>query len=170
VGHCLPAGSGRADVLDRDVPIQAAAMILGSLFQFPLHPITWKRPTNSPDYRVVNPFIGQDLINGGIHRAIDTGNFRRGDPVLAPVKCLARSVQHQDGAKGVIFDLGADWTLEAWHLDSVRLETKYLPVVKGALVGVTGASGRVTGAHTHIELKHRGVKIDPEPYLSLIHI
>lgn len=142
-------------------------MKLGNLFRYPIHPITWNRPANNRDYRVTNPFIGQDLINGGIHRAVDVGNFRRGDPIYAPAKCLARGIQHSDGAKGVIFDLGGEWSLEAWHLDKVHLGTGYLPVVAGALVGLTGASGRVSGAHTHIELKHRAIKIDVEPYLPM---
>ena len=142
-------------------------MILGNLFAYPLHPYTWKPPAGSRDYRVTTTYYGKDLINGGIHRAVDVGNFRTGDPVYAPVNCLASARIHFDGAIGVIFDLGNEWLLEAWHLEIAFLGQNPLPVVKGALVGRTGASGKVFGGHTHIELKHRGIKVDPEPFLPM---
>ena len=140
---------------------------LAPFLAFPLHPATWGRPAGSHDYRVTNDYNGPDLINGGIHRAVDVGNFRQGDTVKAPVACRARGITHTDGAIGVQFDLGGGWQFELWHLSKHLLSGTFQPVAQGQAVGATGASGRVAGAHTHIELKRNGEKVDPEPYLPM---
>lgn len=134
---------------------------------FPLHPVRWARPPGSNDYRVTNTYAGPDLVNGGIHRAVDIGNHRTGDTIRAPVACRARGLTHTDGAIGVQFDLGGGVLLELWHLSRHLLSTTFMPVAQGQAVGATGASGRVQGAHTHIELKRNGDKFDPEPYLPM---
>lgn len=144
---------------------------LDGLMAFPIHPADWKRPSGSHDYRVTNPFDGVDLVNGGLHRAVDLGNFRSGDPVLAPLDCQARGMRNPlDGALGIELILGGTTTLEAWHLSRVAIGSDWAPVTRTTLLGETGNSGalidgRPMPAHTHIELKRDGLRVDPEPAL-----
>lgn len=142
--------------------------LLQTPFAYPLHVQSWARPAGSIDYRVTNPFGGVDLVNAGqTHQGVDIGNTRQGDPVRAPVTCEARGVTHTDGAIGLIFALGGGWSLELWHLDK-RYIGVTTPVAVGQLLGVTGDSGHVTGAHTHIELKLNGKATDPAPFLPMV--
>jgi len=140
---------------------------LQQFLAYPLHPQSWNRPAGSRDYRITNPFDGKDFINGGLHGAVDVGNFRSGDPITAPVSCMARGITHTDGAIGLFFDLGGGWQLELWHLQTRLLDTEWQQVQLGQQVGATGSSGQVNGAHTHIELKLSGKKQNPEPYLPM---
>jgi hypothetical protein len=148
-------------------------MILGNFLAFPLWPVSWNRPTGSPDYRVTNTFNGPDFLNGGIHRAVDVGNFRMGDPLRAPVSCRARGRKHTDGALGVEFDLGGGVVMGLWHLNRLDISLNWGNVARGQLVGITGNSGarlpngQPMPAHTHIELKRNGVPFDPEPHLPM---
>lgn len=149
-------------------------MILASPLSYPLHPASWRRPAGSIDYRVTNTFDGPDFLNGGQHRAVDVGNFRRGDAVKSPARCRGRGLRHTDGALGVRFDLGSGVTLELWHLDSVSLlPDRWTPLAQGQIVGTTGATGarlpngQPMPAHTHIAAARNGVPFDPEPHLPM---
>ncbi len=161
---------------------------LGPLFDKPLHVSSWKRPVRPlkdwDAFRVTGTYDGEDLINGGLHRAVDVGNYSRwgssgvGEKILAPVDCPARGLYHFDGAKGLDLSIGPDLSLRLFHLhttlpvDPPKGRTTsagpWRLVTKGQWIGVTGNTGLGTGAHTHIELWHRGARIDPEPYLELV--
>jgi hypothetical protein len=165
-------------------------VILGPLFDRPLHPIDWIRPRGSLDYRVTNPFDGEDLVNGGQHEAVDVGNASTGHPVLAPADCRARGLRNYSrsgtDALGIEFDLGDGWRLELWHLSATfAVIDQNAPagttswgawhdVKRGQIVAKTGNTGalvRINGvlgpmpAHTHIRLERDGKPVDPEPYL-----
>lgn len=141
---------------------------LARFLAFPIHVQSWNRPAGSVHYRVTNPFGGVDLVNAGqVHQGVDVGNTREGDPVYAPVSCTAEGVIHTDGAVGLLFTLGGGWQLELWHL-SRTLIGKPQAVEQGQKIGYTGASGKVSGAHTHIELKLNGKVRDPLPFLPLV--
>lgn len=155
-------------------------LVLGPLFTQPLHRRTYDRTpardADDDDYRVTGQYADADRINKSRrHEAVDAGNFGENDPLLAPAACRARGLWHFDGALGVEFELGGGWTLEAWHLNrTLKAERpvgngtgrgEWTDVTRGQQVGTTGSTGRVTGAHTHIELKHDGVRVDPEPHL-----
>lgn len=150
-------------------------VLLSSPFSFPLHVASWFRPTGSLDYRVTNTFDGEDGINGGKHRAVDVGNFRTGQAIRAPRTCRATGRRHFDGALGVEFDLGFGLVLGLWHLNRVDLlRDLQTEVSQGRVVGLTGNTGprlpdgRPMPAHTHVEIKHNGIPIDPEPYLPMV--
>lgn len=167
---------------------------LGPLFAFPLHVATWNRPiygASAADFRVTNTFDGPDLINGGQHKAIDVGNKTRlppalggntgaGEPILCPVDCLVRPLWHWDGALGLDLSLTETLTLRLWHLSKTAVAVarptgkfvsvgEWEPTLAGRIIGVTGNSGKQPmPAHTHIELWHHKVRIDPHPYLLMV--
>lgn len=143
--------------------------LLQPFLAFPLHVQTWRRPEGSIDYRVTNPFGGVDLVNASqAHQGTDVGNTKENDPIRAPVTCPARSYRHFDGALMLFFDLGGGWELSLAHLNAVNVPTAWTKVSVTTLVGKTGSSGKVQGAHTHIELKHNGRNVDPAPFLAMV--
>lgn len=139
---------------------------LTKLMAYPVHGPEWDRPGASRDYRITTTFDGIDLVNGGPHEAVDLGNLRTHDPIYAPASCRAMGLRHWDGAIGVRLELGPDLLLDAWHLDSTTVAVgAWTPVAAGQIVGRTGRSGQVTGAHTHLELTRAGRRRDPTRYL-----
>lgn len=139
---------------------------LTRLMAYPVHPPEWDRTGASRDYRITTTYDGEDLVNGGPHRAVDLGNLRTHDPIYAPASCRAMGLRHWDGAIGVRLELGPDLLLDAWHLDSTTVAVgAWTPVAAGQIVGRTGRSGQVTGAHTHLELTRAGRRRDPTRYL-----
>lgn len=167
---------------------ESAAVKLGPLFRKPLHVTTWKRPVRPlkdwDAFRVTGTYDGEDLINGGLHRAVDVGNASKwgssgkGEEVIAPMDCPARGLHHFDGALGVDFSVGPDLSLRLFHLAATlpvdpptgrtTAAGPWRLVKAGERVGITGDTGLGTGAHTHIELWWKGVRIDPEPYLEMV--
>lgn len=156
------------------------------LFNRPVHPQSWSRPAGSDDYRITTRFDGVDLVNGGLHAAVDVGNARIDYPVLAPARCRARGARNYSrngtDALGLEFDLGNDVRVEVWHLNAtlpvsdvngVPGTNSYGPwreVARGEVVGRTGNSGALVGgkampAHSHIVLMVNRKRVDPEPYL-----
>lgn len=150
------------------------ALTLGSMFAYPLHVGSWKRPAGSIDYRVTNPFDGPDFLNGGTHRATDVGNTRMDDTIKAPAACAAMGLRHTDGALGVRFDLGYGVTIDLWHLSKTIFVGKWQPVARGQACGATGNSGAPLPdgspmpAHTHIRAERNRVPFDIERYLPMV--
>lgn len=143
--------------------------VLQPFLAYPLHVQSWKRPAGSLDYRVTNPFGGVDLVNPGqTHQGTDVGNTKENDVIRAPATCRAMAHRHTDGALGVYLDLGGGWKMELWHLNAHYLTTDWQSVKVGTRLGLTGSSGQVSGAHTHIELKYNGVPKDPAPFLPMV--
>lgn len=159
---------------DTSVPLvfrAADVTLLTPFLAYPMHVQNWIRPKGSPDYRITNPYGGIDLVNPDQrHQGVDVGNLREGDPVRAPATCRVKGHRHTDGALGLYYDLGGGWILELWHLERVQLLglDQWQSVKVGTQCGLTGASGNVNGAHTHIELKRNGVNVDPTPFLPLV--
>ena len=136
---------------------------------------------NGRPYNITTTFDGRDLINGGMHMAVDVGNFGMDDPILSPINGKARGLYNFDTAIGIEYDLGNGWTLQLWHLNATLAfglslvpgkssQGQWVDVVRGQVCGRTGNSGaKVNGqpmpAHTHIELEKAGKRYDVAPYL-----
>jgi hypothetical protein len=69
-------------------------------------------------YAITTTFDGRDLINGGMHMAVDVGNLGMDDPILSPVTGRARGLYHFDTAIGIEYELGGSWVLQLWHLNA----------------------------------------------------
>ena len=155
---------------------------LGSFFDQPLHRYGWPRPKSGDgvdDYRVTNLFTGPDLINGGIHQAVDVGNgIAAPRPFFAPLACRARGLRHWDGALGMEFELEHAASIKVWHLSrTLAVEVvagratvgAWQNVRKGQQVGMTGNTGRQPMPyHTHLELWVDGRRVDIEPHLPMV--
>jgi murein DD-endopeptidase MepM/ murein hydrolase activator NlpD len=105
------------------------------------------------------------------HAAIDLGNGRCGDPVLAAgggKVVIAGIPRRALGAKVVRIDHGKGWQTEYGHLGTISVHVGQL-VAGGEVLGTVGNTGRSSGCHLHFAVRKRvrGVWhwVDPWPLL-----
>ena len=98
------------------------------------------------------------------HRGVDFA-AHRGTPVLAPAAgTVVESTALYDGqpkfGQVIVIDHGDGLRSMYAHLDrrSVRMGDK---VAAGEAIGLSGATGRVTGPHLHLEVLRNGEHVDP---------
>lgn len=132
-------------------------MIFRSPVTRPLHGSEWKRPPGNIDFRVTQVFgctgYAAEPPLGTckhFHRAIDMGNGRSGDDVVAAAAGKVRFANWLNlGGIAVLIDHGNGWWTEYAHLRSGSLTVKAgSKVVKGQRIGRVGSTG-ATAAHLH---------------------
>lgn len=109
------------------------------------------------------------VFNGelaSIHKGMD---FRAhpGTPVVADnagIVVLARPLYYEGNC--VILDHGLGLFTISMHLSRIRVHEGQ-QVAKGQLLGLSGATGRVTGPHLHWAVRWQGAYLDPAKLLSL---
>nr|BAV56287.1 hypothetical protein [Lysobacter sp. RH2180-5] len=111
-------------------------------------------------------------VTGGIrvrpHRGLDF-HARRGTTVYAPAAAtvVAATARYPEGAqygKVVVLDHGDGWQTLYAHLQDFQVREGQR-IAAGAPIGRSGATGKVTGPHLHMEALHQGQRVDPEPLL-----
>lgn len=103
---------------------------------------------------------------GRPHGAVDFGNYKCGDPVLAAADGTA--VRYVDSAKAlaVVISHGSGWVSRYWHLAAWTIPAGSSRVRRGQQIGVVGNTGLGAVCHLHFEIEHNGTKVDPWPLLS----
>lgn len=106
-----------------------------------------------------------DGILPDMHRGVDFPV-----PVGTPVRAMAggrvRYAGVQQGYGTVIWiDHGGEVLSVYAHLSELRVSTSD-PVAPGAVIGLSGATGNVTGPHLHFEVWRWGRPVDPTPLLG----
>jgi len=138
----------------------------------PIHRASWVRPAGNIDFRVTQTFASLDgFYAGKPHNAVDLGNFRCGDAVVAMLAGTCRRVKDNatalgaaTDALGLIIDHGFGVTIEYWHLQSYSVPDG-AKVSAGQQVAIVGKTGLGNVCHLHTEVKLNGVRIDPEPLM-----
>ena len=127
----------------------------------------FKKPLAS---ETTSAFGTQRLFNGQ-HRSYHRGtDFRAkvGTPVYASnsgVVRMARNLFYSGNM--VIVDHGVNiFTLYA-HLSEIQVNDQQI-IARGQQIGLSGATGRVSGPHLHWALKVNGVYVDPLHFLTVI--
>jgi murein DD-endopeptidase MepM/ murein hydrolase activator NlpD len=127
----------------------------------------FKRPLAS---ETTSAFGTQRLFNGQ-HRSYHRGtDFRAnvGTPVYASnsgVVRMARNLFYSGNM--VIVDHGINiFTLYA-HLSEIQVADEQI-IARGQQIGLSGATGRVSGPHLHWSVKVNGVYVDPLQFLIVI--
>lgn len=124
-------------------------------------------------FRVTQRYDDPDSINPMVlHRAVDIGNFRCGDTLVAMAPGVAYRVK--DNAKaargapsdalGIRIDHGHGVTSETWHVSQWLVEHGS-KVNAGQPIASVGNTGLGSVCHAHIEIKVNGIRIDPEPMI-----
>jgi hypothetical protein len=138
-----------------------------------IHPQSWARPAGSIDFRVTQRFDVPDSFYGGAqkHNAVDLGNFRCGDVVVAMAPGRVRRTKDNatalgaiTDALGLVIDHGYGVTSEYWHLGAYTVADG-AQVAAGQPIAAVGRTGLGNVCHLHIEVKRDGVRIDPEPLM-----
>jgi hypothetical protein len=124
-------------------------------------------------FRVTQRFDDPDSINPSVkHRAVDIGNFRCGDTLVAMAPGVAYRVKDNamaargapSDALGIRIDHGYGVLSEIWHMSQWLVENGS-HVNAGQTIGSVGATGLGSVCHAHVEIKINGVRIDPEPMM-----
>ena len=103
----------------------------------------------------------------GPHRALDLGNFRCNDPVLAAASGTARTFTDSAGALIVVIRHGDGWETVYAHLNRYSIaQGSSIPVVRGQQIGLVGSTGLGGVCHLHFETKLNGAHQDPWPLLE----
>ena len=149
----------------------ALVVLLASLV---VAPAASARPDASARLQMVWPASGTVTSPFGVwrgnhrHEGIDIGmlvSLR----VRAVSEGVVQSTGYEDGYEGygkiIVLDLPGPYTALYAHLSNVGVRDGE-HVREGELIGQAGCTGSCSGTHLHFEARHRGVSIDPMPYLG----
>lgn len=133
--------------------------------------IAWLAPLTQ--WRVTSAFGATNRPSSKPHGGIDLG-ARRGTAVLAPAagRVVISTDRYAGGAQygKVIVIEHADNTRTLYaHLDG-RLVAAGETVAAGQRIGLSGATGKVTGPHLHVEVSRGGAQIDPQILLKPVTV
>ena len=108
-----------------------------------------------------HPILRTKLMHKGVDLAVPVGT-----EVLAAQSGIVRTVG-KGSASGlyVVIDHGSDIRTTYMHLDRIDVRRGQY-IEQGQPIGLSGDTGRVTGAHLHFELQVRGEALDPAPLLK----
>jgi murein DD-endopeptidase MepM/ murein hydrolase activator NlpD len=132
----------------------------------PLWMVKWIRPLPG---MIVSPFGCRRIINGmerSPHSGVDL-KAAECDPIKAANRGTVVLVAHHFfSGLSIIIDHGGDIQSMYFHLSKDFVKVGQL-VEKGAIIGLAGSSGRVTGPHLHFGIRLNNGRIDP---IKLIEI
>jgi len=130
----------------------------------------WSGPFHLPmDSTVSEAFGTRRTFNGklaSIHRGVDY-HAKAGTPVLAAnngTVVLAQELYYEGNC--VIIDHGQQFMTLYMHLSRLDV-TEGEKVTEGQRIGLSGATGRVTGSHLHVAVRWQGAYLDPTELWSL---
>jgi murein DD-endopeptidase MepM/ murein hydrolase activator NlpD len=110
----------------------------------------------------LDPFNGRQSFHEGIDFIADHGT----EIIAAAAGVVVASEFHPQYGNIVEVDHGNGLVTRYAHC-SKRLVRVGDVVMKGAKIGVVGATGRATGPHLHFEVRHHGVPQNPARFLQL---
>jgi len=133
---------------------------------YPLWMGRWIRPVPG---MIVSPFGCRCIINGmerSPHSGVDL-KAAEGDPIKATNRGIVALVAHLFfSGLSIVIDHGGDIQSMYFHLSKDFVKVGQA-VEKGAIIGLAGSSGRVTGPHLHFGIRLNNGRIDP---IKLIEI
>ncbi|WP_207259986.1 peptidoglycan DD-metalloendopeptidase family protein [Desulfovibrio sp. Huiquan2017] len=129
----------------------------------------WRAPLFRPvKGRMLSRFGLYRTFNGNVaarHTGLD---FRAwlGTPIHAVAAgrvALVRALYY--GGNSVLIDHGNGFFTMSCHLSATKVKEGDM-VKPGQVIGLSGATGRVTGAHLHLAAFVLGAVVDPEPFFA----
>jgi murein DD-endopeptidase MepM/ murein hydrolase activator NlpD len=151
--------------------IAREAALLAAILDASVPERLWREPFVRPVPHAANSRFGSRSIFNGEPRAPHSGaDFvsPTGTPVRAPAS--GRVVLAQDlyfSGRTVILDHGLGVFSQLLHLSRIDVAVGQA-VRAGTVVGLVGATGRVTGPHLHWSLRVGGARVDPLSALALL--
>ncbi|WP_291844957.1 peptidoglycan DD-metalloendopeptidase family protein [Maricaulis sp.] len=128
------------------------------------HPVAAGRVTSHFGNRPSRP-AGAEADHGGIDIAAPSGT-----PILA---AAGGTVRHAEaGYNGwpawgntVVIDHGNGWETLYAHMQDIEVGAG-ATVAAGEEIGTVGSTGRSTGPHLHLEVRHNGQRVDPAAHVT----
>lgn len=146
-------GGGEAAVADT-----GAGSFLKSPIPPPLH-------VNSPMGYRIHPVTGERRLHAGVDLRSACGQVQR----AAAAGTVVRTSWYGTGGNAIIINHGmingSSWVTVYLHLSAYRVSVGQ-HVQQGQVIGLTGATGRVTGCHVHFEVHRNGVVQNPMIYIG----
>jgi murein DD-endopeptidase MepM/ murein hydrolase activator NlpD len=122
-----------------------------------------------PGKEMTTPFGVRRIINGipkNPHSGIDLA-AEVGEPVRAPNDGVVVVAEEQFfSGNSIVLDHGQGIYTMFFHLSSMKVRSGQA-VMKGDVIGLTGATGRVTGPCLHWGARIEGAKVDPLQLIKL---
>lgn len=115
----------------------------------------------------IDPISGKEEV---FHTGLDIWSTSiNGANIYAILPGAVSEVNYNEAGFGhhVIIDHGNFRTLYAHMGETPNVEVGDV-VSAGDKIGIVGTTGRSTGPHLHLEVDVGGVKIDPEPFMSIV--
>lgn len=135
-------------------------------FNMPLAPVGFMKPAEGPyssAYGLTRTYVpktkdceGSTSVHNGQDIAIPTGTEIRA-PMAGTVLLADPGLFYEGGA--VFLDLGRGLVSITMHMSQIDVKVGET-VAQGQLLGLSGATGRVTGPHLHWAIKYRNVMSD----------
>lgn len=129
----------------------------------------WVLPFVRPVPGDVSSLYGlKRVFNGqprGVHKGLDLRG-PQGQPVLACADGQVALTGNLYFSGNVVYINHGEGVFTAYlHLSEILVQNGER-VRKGQVVGLVGATGRVTGPHLHLSLLVQGESVDPQPFLT----
>lgn len=131
----------------------------------------WEGPFQLPvENRISSPFGNRREFNGKLKNYHNGLDFRspKGTPVYAANSGIIRVAKNLFySGNAVIIDHGTEiFTIYA-HLSKIKA-TVGQRIEKGQLIGLSGATGRVSGPHLHWGVKVNGIAVNPLQFVKVM--
>lgn len=129
----------------------------------------WTVPFERPVQGGVSSLFGMKRVFNGqprsVHRGLDLRGAQ-GTPILACADGVVALADNLYFSGNVVYINHGEGVFSAYlHMSETKV-TVGERVGKGQVVGLVGATGRVTGPHLHLSLIVQGQPVDPQPFLA----
>lgn len=133
-------------------------------FAWPLPTIPVTAASSSYGWRI-HPVTGQKKFHYGTDIPCVTGT-----PIISVADGIVITSTPNGGNAGKMISVrheinGAEWVTKYFHLSQLNVSVGQT-VQRGSVIGLSGATGRVTGPHLHIETWCNGVSQNPKPLIT----
>ena len=151
--------------------IQREATLMADVFARSAPERYWRGPVARPVPQAANSRFGSRSVFNGEARNPHTGTdflSPAGTPIRAPL--AGRIVVAQDlyfSGGSVIIDHGLGLFSQLVHMSRIDVKAGQM-LASGDVVGLVGATGRVTGAHLHWGMRLGGARVDPLALLEVL--
>lgn len=99
------------------------------------------------------------------HKGLDIA-VENGTKIIAVYNGVVSAAEYDDvGGNYVKIDHGNGFESYYGHMSELNVSVGE-KVLAGQVIGLSGASGKVTGPHLHFGLYYKGVPVDPDVYLN----
>ena len=135
----------------------------------PLNEQLWKLPLDRPVPGSVSSLFGlKRVFNGqprGMHRGLDLRGAK-GSPIRACADGVVALVDNLYFSGNAVYINHGNGVFSSYLHMSKPLVQPGERVERGQVIGLVGATGRVTGPHLHLGLVVQGESVDPQPLLA----